>query len=183
MHLRGGHVGRRRRSFISYFVSFTLVERQTTHSFKCDGGILLLTTQLCLGLSITASYTTFWRTLMSPHKCLGETVHGNMKVFARPHGALRHVPDMTISSTTSATEHSVHERIPRHLRPQEGGADVIELGVPFSDPQADGPTIQATNEVKLQKHIKSKRVVWAEQLRITFETYRALRRHEHEICC
>ena len=30
---------------------------------------------------------------------------------------------------------------------QEGGADVIELGVPFTDPQADGATIQATNEV------------------------------------
>lgn len=31
---------------------------------------------------------------------------------------------------------------------QEGGADVIELGVPFTDPQADGTTIQATNEVR-----------------------------------
>lgn len=30
---------------------------------------------------------------------------------------------------------------------QEGGADVIELGVPFTDPQADGTTIQATNQV------------------------------------
>lgn len=28
----------------------------------------------------------------------------------------------------------------------EGGADIIELGVPFSDPIADGPTIQRTNQ-------------------------------------
>ncbi len=28
----------------------------------------------------------------------------------------------------------------------EGGADVIELGVPFSDPMADGPVIQRANE-------------------------------------
>ncbi|CAM9706380.1 unnamed protein product, partial [Scytosiphon promiscuus] len=36
---------------------------------------------------------------------------------------------------------------------QEGGADVIELGVPFSDPQADGPTIQATNEIALKNNV------------------------------
>jgi len=32
----------------------------------------------------------------------------------------------------------------------EGGADVIELGVPFSDPLADGATIQHANEVALR---------------------------------
>ena len=32
----------------------------------------------------------------------------------------------------------------------EGGADIIELGVPFSDPLADGATIQHANEVALR---------------------------------
>ncbi len=32
----------------------------------------------------------------------------------------------------------------------EAGADIIELGVPFSDPMADGPTIQRSSERALQ---------------------------------
>ncbi len=34
----------------------------------------------------------------------------------------------------------------------EAGADVLELGVPFSDPMADGPTIQAACERALRHH-------------------------------
>ena len=40
----------------------------------------------------------------------------------------------------------------------KGGADVIELGVPFSDPMADGPTIQRASERAL-KHGTSLRLV------------------------
>jgi tryptophan synthase alpha chain len=33
----------------------------------------------------------------------------------------------------------------------DGGADIVELGVPFSDPLADGPTIQRATHVALQQ--------------------------------
>ena len=37
------------------------------------------------------------------------------------------------------------------LELQDQGADIIELGVPFSDPLADGPVIQAASEYSLKK--------------------------------
>lgn len=39
------------------------------------------------------------------------------------------------------------------------GADVIELGVPFSDPMADGPTIQRASERALAKGMKLRKVL------------------------
>jgi tryptophan synthase alpha chain len=36
---------------------------------------------------------------------------------------------------------------------EAGGADCIEVGVPFSDPTADGPTIQQASERALRNHI------------------------------
>nr|HNH61626.1 tryptophan synthase subunit alpha [Cyclobacteriaceae bacterium] len=44
--------------------------------------------------------------------------------------------------------------IARHL--QAAGADIIEIGIPFSDPVADGPTIQASNKVALDNGMNVK---------------------------
>jgi len=36
----------------------------------------------------------------------------------------------------------------------KGGADIIELGFPFSDPLADGPVIQNASTISLEKGTK-----------------------------
>ncbi|MDO9193574.1 MAG: tryptophan synthase subunit alpha, partial [Undibacterium sp.] len=41
----------------------------------------------------------------------------------------------------------------------DGGADIIELGVPFSDPMADGPVIQRASERALLKGVSLRDVL------------------------
>ncbi|MDP2793894.1 MAG: tryptophan synthase subunit alpha [Sulfurisoma sp.] len=50
-----------------------------------------------------------------------------------------------------------------------GGADIIELGVPFSDPMADGPTIQRASERAL---------TYGTSLRIVLGMVREFRKHD-----
>ena len=48
----------------------------------------------------------------------------------------------------------------------EAGADLIELGVPFSDPMADGPVIQHASERALSKHVGIAQVLrWVRMFR------------------
>lgn len=42
---------------------------------------------------------------------------------------------------------------------EKGGADLIELGVPFSDPMADGPVIQKASERALKKNTSLKEIL------------------------
>lgn len=48
---------------------------------------------------------------------------------------------------------TVAETVPILKGFQDGGVDVIEVGMPFSDPIADGPTIQVANTVALQNGV------------------------------
>ncbi|ESK88052.1 tryptophan synthase [Moniliophthora roreri MCA 2997] len=45
------------------------------------------------------------------------------------------------------------DTVPILLAMQNGGTDIIELGVPFSDPIGDGPVIQETNTIALKNGI------------------------------
>jgi len=53
----------------------------------------------------------------------------------------------------------------------EEGADLLELGVPFSDPLADGPVIQESTRVALEKGVRlADTLGQARRLRAAFET-------------
>lgn len=45
----------------------------------------------------------------------------------------------------------VNSTVPIAQLLEEAGADIIEIGIPFSDPVADGPTIQESNKIALDK--------------------------------
>ncbi len=42
---------------------------------------------------------------------------------------------------------------------QKGDADMVEVGIPFSDPVADGPTIQDSNKIALDNGITLKKIL------------------------
>lgn len=44
---------------------------------------------------------------------------------------------------------AVNDTVPIALSLEQAGADIIEIGIPFSDPVADGPTIQQSNKTAL----------------------------------
>lgn len=61
------------------------------------------------------------------------------------------MPYFTLGYPTPAASLDVIEAISR------SGADLIELGVPFSDPLADGPTIQHSTQIALEQGMTARR--------------------------
>lgn len=78
---------------------------------------------------------------------------------ARAEGRPAFIPYITAGFPSPA------HTVPLLLALERGGADVIEVGVPFSDPMADGPTIQHSNTIALSFKVRGRTC-----LRIGWET-------------
>jgi tryptophan synthase alpha chain len=74
----------------------------------------------------------------------------NSSRIARRFAELRASGELGIVAYITAGDPSLDATLKFVLALAEAGADVIELGVPFSDPLADGPTIQRASERALK---------------------------------
>jgi tryptophan synthase alpha chain len=70
--------------------------------------------------------------------------------IAKSFATLRAAGEMGIVAYITAGDPSLDATLEFVLALEEAGTDVIELGVPFSDPLADGPTIQRASERALK---------------------------------
>jgi tryptophan synthase alpha chain len=61
----------------------------------------------------------------------------------------------------TAGDPSLERTVEVALELERGGADVLELGVPFSDPLADGPVIQRASERALRRGVRLSGVIEA----------------------
>jgi tryptophan synthase alpha chain len=76
--------------------------------------------------------------------------HPNPTRISKRFAELREAGELGIVAYITAGDPSLDATVRFVLALAEGGADIIELGVPFSDPLADGPTIQRASERALR---------------------------------
>ena len=83
----------------------------------------------------------------------------NSTRISRRFAALRESAELGIIAYITAGDPSLDATLKFVLALAEAGADVIELGIPFSDPLADGPTIQRASERALKSHTTLAQVI------------------------
>jgi tryptophan synthase alpha chain len=76
----------------------------------------------------------------------------NLTRISKKFAKLRESGELGIIAYITAGDPSLDATHKFVLALAEAGADVIELGIPFSDPLADGPTIQRASERALESH-------------------------------
>jgi tryptophan synthase alpha chain len=80
----------------------------------------------------------------------GHAAHGPERRIARRFRELSNSGELGIVAYITAGDPSLEASEKIVFAAAEAGADVVELGVPFSDPLADGPTIQRASERALR---------------------------------
>jgi tryptophan synthase alpha chain len=83
----------------------------------------------------------------------------NSSRISKRFAALREAGELGIVAYITAGDPTLDATHKFVLALAEAGADVIELGIPFSDPLADGPTIQRASERALKVHTTLDQVV------------------------
>ena len=73
--------------------------------------------------------------------------------------ALKAAQRKALNTFVTAGDPALDATVPAMHALVRGGADIIELGVPFSDPEADGPVIQAASERALANGVQLADVV------------------------
>ena len=86
-------------------------------------------------------------------------VSANSTRISKRFASLRESGELGIVAYITAGDPSLDATHKFVLTLAESGADVIELGVPFSDPLADGPTIQRASERALRSHTTLAKVI------------------------
>jgi tryptophan synthase alpha chain len=84
--------------------------------------------------------------------------HNSTRISNR-FAALRESGELGIIAYITAGDPSLDATKKFVLALADAGADVIELGIPFSDPLADGPTIQRASERALKHHTTLPQVI------------------------
>ncbi len=83
----------------------------------------------------------------------------NSTRISRRFADLRESGELGIVAYITAGDPSLDATLKFVLALGDAGADVIELGIPFSDPLADGPTIQRASERALKSHTTLAQVI------------------------
>ena len=76
----------------------------------------------------------------------------------RIHYLFNTTQDRVLSIYFTAGFPNLEDTIPVMEAIEAGGADIIEIGIPYSDPIADGPTIQDSNTIALENGMSMKKL-------------------------